>query len=126
VLPFEVQSQPGKPVSEQLVYAVKKALAQGRLKPGDAFPSVRSLSRELRMNPNTAQKAVSQLTRAGILEIQPGIGAHVCERAALSPAELAAILDDPIEALVIEAKRLGVSRSELERRLRDTWKNLNP
>lgn len=126
MLPFDLQPQSGKPISEQLVYAVKKALAQKRLQPGDAFPSVRTLSRELRMNPNTAQKAISQLTQLGILEIQPGIGARVREQAHLSPEELAEILDDPIESLVVEARRLGVTKTELEKRLRDTWKKLKP
>lgn len=125
MLPFEVQHQPGSPVSEQLVYAVKKAVAQGRLKPGDAFPSVRALSRELRINPNTAQKAVAQLTQAGILEIRPGIGTRVREQAAVSPGEIASILDEPLEALAIEAKRLGLTQEQLEARLRKTWNNLN-
>lgn len=125
MLPFEVQHQPGKPVSEQLVYAVKKALAQGRLKPGDVFPSVRALSRELRINPNTAQKAVTQLTQAGILEIQPGIGTRVREQVKLSASETAVILDEPVEALAIEAKRLGLTLEQLEARLRKTWKKLN-
>lgn len=125
MLPFEVQHQPGKPVSEQLVYAVKKAIAQGRLKPGDAFPSVRALSRELRINPNTAQKAVAHLTQAGILEIEPGIGTRVCAQAKISAAEVASILDEPMEGLVVEAKRLGLSQEQLEARLRKTWKNIN-
>ena len=125
MLPFEFQHQPGKPVSEQLVYSVKKALARGRLQPGDVFPSVRALSRELRINPNTAQKAVTQLTQAGILEIEPGIGTRVRARAALSSAETAAILDEPVEALVIEAKRLGLTLEALESRLRESWNHLN-
>ncbi|MDQ8207856.1 GntR family transcriptional regulator [Coraliomargarita sp. SDUM461003] len=125
MLPFEVQHQPGKPVSEQLVYAVKKAVAQGRLRPGDAFPSVRTLSREMRINPNTAQKAVSQLTQAGILEIQPGIGTRVREQAVISQDEMAALMEKPLEALVVEAKRLGLSEGQLVARLRSTWKNLN-
>ena len=125
VLPFEVQHQPGKPVSEQLIYAVKKAVAQGRLKPGDAFPSVRALSRELRINPNTAQKAVAHLTQAGILEIEPGIGARVRAQATVSSEEVATILDEPLEALAIEAKRLGLTLEQLDARLRKTWKNLN-
>lgn len=125
MLPFEVQHQPGKPVSEQLVYAAKKALAQGRLQPGDVFPSVRALSRELRINPNTAQKAVTQLTQAGILEIQPGIGARVRRQAKLSAADTAEILDDPVESLAIEAKRLGLTLEQLEARLRKAWEKLN-
>lgn len=124
MIPFDVQHQPGVPISEQLVYAVKKALAQGRLRPGDAFPSVRVLSNTLHINPNTAQKAVSQLTQAGILEIQPGIGARVCDQPRLSAEEAAAMLDPWLERLAIEAKRLGLSLSQLETHLRNTWTHL--
>ncbi|MCC5841486.1 MAG: GntR family transcriptional regulator [Opitutales bacterium] len=125
MLPFEFQHLPGKPVSEQLVFSVKKALAKGQLKPGDPFPSVRTLSREIRINPNTAQKALSQLTQAGILEITPGIGARVRHQTKLSAAETAAVLDEPMETLVIEAKRLGLTLDTLEARLRHFWKDLN-
>lgn len=125
MLPFEVQHQPGKPVSEQLVYSVKKALARRHLKPGDAFPSLRALSRELRINPNTAQKAVTQLTRAGILEMEPGIGARVCAQAKLSVEESALILNEPLEALTVEAKCLGLNLSELQAQIRKIWKNLS-
>lgn len=124
MIPFDIQHQPGKPISEQLVYSVKKAVAQGVLRPGDAFPSVRLLSRELRMNPNTAQKAVTQLTQAGILEIQPGIGARVCEQPKLSESEIAAILNPSVEALAIEAKRFGLTLKQLETHLRTTWNQL--
>ena len=126
MLPFEIQTQPGKPVSEQLVYAVKKAVACGHLTPGDAFPSVRELSRELKINPNTAQKAVAQLTQMGILQIQPGIGTQISEPVPLKPDEIARMLQDPLESLAVEAKRLGMTRTQLETSLRDTWKTLTP
>ena len=41
------------PIAEQVVFAVKKAVATGQLRAGGAFPSVRQLSQELRINPNT-------------------------------------------------------------------------
>ena len=47
---------------------------------GDAFPSVRVLSQELKINPNTAFKIVGVLKREGILEIVPGIGTIVSDR----------------------------------------------
>ncbi|MGF1453083.1 MAG: GntR family transcriptional regulator [Opitutales bacterium] len=124
MLPFDFIARPGRPVSEQVVFAVKRALARGALRPGDAFPSVRVLSRELRINPNTAQKVLSTLTNAGILEIEPGIGARVAEPQALSTKEQGALLDEPLEGLCVEAKRIGLSRDELEARLRRTWQSL--
>ena len=55
----------------------KKAMISGQLRPGDAFPSVRVLSRELKINPNTAHKVIVSLIAAGLLETRPGVGTVV-------------------------------------------------
>jgi GntR family transcriptional regulator len=65
VIPFRVVFQPGASLYEQVVYAAKKALVSGQLRPGDAFPSVRTLSAELKINPNTAHKVITQLLNEG-------------------------------------------------------------
>jgi len=57
VTPFPITIQPGLPISDQIVYAAKRAILFGQMRAGDAFPSVRALSKELRINPNTAHKA---------------------------------------------------------------------
>ena len=121
MLPFSVTFRPGVPPYEEIVTAVKRAIALGRLQPGDSFPSVRSLSRELKLNPNTCQKAVAALTAAGMLEVRPGIGTLVCEPPALSPEETRALLADNLETLLVEARRLGLSRDELIRLLGEQW-----
>ena len=77
MLPFTVRLRTGVSVYRQLVYAVQKAVVSGQLLPGDRFPSVRNLSQELRINPNTAQKVVRRLVDQGLLEVQPGIGTIV-------------------------------------------------
>src|SRR6185437_9123247 len=73
VIPFRVAFRPGASLYEQVVYAAKKALVSGQLRPGDSFPSVRTLSAELRINPNTAHKVVTQLLNEGLLEVHPVI-----------------------------------------------------
>src|SRR5437762_8086735 len=45
MIPFRVDLRPGGPIYEQIVYAATKAVISGQLRPGDAFPSVRSLSK---------------------------------------------------------------------------------
>ena len=50
-----VAFQPGVSLYEQVVYAAEKALVSGQMRPGEAFPSVRTMSTELYINPNTAQ-----------------------------------------------------------------------
>src|SRR6185436_6174656 len=84
MLPFPLSLRPGQPIYEQIVYAAKKALAQGLLAPGDRFPSVRTISEDLGVNPNTVQKAVAELTSLGVLEVHPGQGCFVART--ISPA----------------------------------------
>ncbi|MEM6732153.1 MAG: GntR family transcriptional regulator, partial [Myxococcota bacterium] len=80
MLPFDVDIRPGASVHQQVVHAVEHALVEGRLAPGDRFPSVRALSKELRINPNTAHKIVSTLVDAGVLEVRPGIGTLISQQ----------------------------------------------
>jgi hypothetical protein len=51
VIPFSVSFEAGVAIYEQVVYAAKKAIISGQLRPGDPFPSVRSLSKALKINP---------------------------------------------------------------------------
>jgi len=74
MLPFIVQIQDGLPVSDQIIQAVRKAMLTGQLAVGDEFPSVRTLSQELRISPTTAHKVVAILKDAGYLASRPGIG----------------------------------------------------
>ncbi len=77
MIPFRVHFRPGVSLYEQVVYAAKKAIISGQLRPGDVFPSVRTLSKELKINPNTAHKVVGHLVSAGLLETRPGVGTLV-------------------------------------------------
>ena len=74
MLPFIIQIADGLPVSEQILQAVRKAMLTGQLAAGDEFPSVRTLSQELRISPTTAHKVVAALKEAGYLGSRPGIG----------------------------------------------------
>src|SRR6266699_3594235 len=100
MIPFHVELRPGGPIYEQIVYAATKAVISGQLRPGDAFPSVRSLSKELKINPNTAHKAVAHLVSAGLLETRPGIGTIVAALPESSTAERAQLLGNEIEQRV--------------------------
>ena len=80
MIPFRLAFQPGVSLCDQVVYAVKRAVVAGKMRPGDPFPSVRTLSKELKINPNTAHKAVAQLVRrdggmigigGGLLDVEP-------------------------------------------------------
>jgi GntR family transcriptional regulator len=124
LIPFRVEFRPGISVYEQIVYASKKAIIVRQLRPGDAFPSVRLLSRELKINPNTAHKVITHLVAEGLLEIRPGIGAVVASARPATKAERAELLGRQIEELVVEAKRLGIAAEDFLESIASHWKRL--
>ena len=65
------------PIYEQIIEQTKRFIAAGVLKPGDALPSVRSLSNSLHANPNTVARAFTELDRAGIICTVQGKGCFV-------------------------------------------------
>lgn len=65
------------PIYEQIIEQTQRLIASGALKEGDQLPSVRVLSQELSVNPNTLQKAYSELDRRGICVSAPGNGRFV-------------------------------------------------
>lgn len=121
MLPFQLALTPGVPVSDQVVYAVTKAIVAGRLRPGDEFPSVRALSQELRINPNTAQRIVATLVAQGLLEVHPGIGTRVSATRTPTRTERQALLRQDVEALVVEAKRLHFELDDLLDAVKSHW-----
>jgi GntR family transcriptional regulator len=128
MLPFSIALRPGEPVVDQVVYAVTRAVVSGQLRPRERFPSVRALSQELKVNPNTAQRIVSLLVEAGLLAVEPGIGTIVTERggrgAPPRKTEVAALGDRLAEPLIVEARRIGLGLTEIVDLVRDRWKRL--
>lgn len=124
MIPFRVTFRAGVPLFEQVVYAATKAMVSGQLRPGDPFPSVRALSKEFKINPNTAHKIVTHLTSAGLLEPRPGIGTVVAVLPDSTGKQRASLLEHEIEELVVEAKRLGMELAEILGAITQHWQNL--
>jgi GntR family transcriptional regulator len=124
MLPFEVVLASGESPYRQIVYAATRAVVSGDLAVGAPFPSVRVLSQSLKVNPNTAQKAVAELVRAGLLEVRPGVGTVVADWGPASAAERRALLSGALERLLVEARRLGVTRRDLLDAVGERWVEL--
>ena len=126
MIPFRLTLQTGVPVHEQVRFAAKKAMMSGQLRPGDPFPSVRALSKALKINPNTAHKVITQLVHEGLLEVVPGIGTLVAQPPDSTRAERKQLLGAEVEQLVVEAKKLGLSLDDLQTSLAEHWRKLEP
>lgn len=121
MLPFTVSLRRGQPIYEQVIYAVTRAMVSDQLRSGDAFPSVRELSHELQINPNTAHKIVAALIEEGLLLVRPGIGTVVADLQPLSAAARRLLLENEAERLVVEAKRAGLSLQDTVAAIRRHW-----
>jgi GntR family transcriptional regulator len=124
VIPFRLTFRPGVSLYEQVVYAAKRAIIAGVMRPGDSFPSVRMLSKDLKINPNTAHKVIGQLVAEGMLEVRVGVGTVVAAQAQSSAADRSRLLKGQLEELVVEAKKLGLEMDDVVQALSAHWRRL--
>lgn len=125
MIPFRLSLEPGVSIYEQVVYAAKKALVSGQMQPGEPFPSVRALSKALKINPNTAHKVVAQLTSEGLIEVRPGLGTIVARPPSATSAERGNLLKKELEQLVVEAKKLGLELEDVTDAIGQHWSRLD-
>ena len=110
---YHVDAMSRVPVYEQIVEQTEKFILAGILKPGDKIPSVRNLSIELSVNPNTIQKSIVELDRRGLIFSVPGKGCYVAEEARTA---LSAVKRKKMAEIKDEIKELalaGVTKEEL-------------
>ena len=74
---FQIDNQSRQAVYEQIMQQVEKYVLRGILKGGDKLPSTRNMAMMLHVNPNTVQRAYSELERGGVIITAPGRGAFV-------------------------------------------------
>lgn len=67
------------PIYVQVINMIKKQMVARELKGGDKLPSVRDLSAELKVNPNTIQRVYKELEREGLAFTQRGMGTFITE-----------------------------------------------
>ena len=104
---------------------LQRAIVSNQLSPGDQFPSIRTLSQELRINPNTAQKVVTRLVDQGLLVVQPGVGTLVARLPESSQRERSELLLREVEQLVVEARRLSLTFDQVVEAVQSHWIRLS-
>lgn len=108
------------PIYRQLADQVRWAIARGNLQAGERLPSVRQLSRELVVNPNTIARAYTELEREGTLITQQGRGVFVAEPGSdLTKKARRKQLGEQLDLLMVEAVHLGFTADELRKMLED-------
>ena len=109
-----ISNASGKPIYEQITNQIKSEIMSGRLKAGDALPSMRLLAQELRISVITTKRAYEELEREGFLTTVPGKGCFVAaqNQELLREARLRKV-EEYLSAAVDEARQGGIQLEEL-------------
>ena len=104
-----------KAIYLQLADLIKESIMSGALKSGEAIPSVRQMSADYRLNPQTILNATQLLVNEGLLEKQRGKGYFVTDPAqdVLKESGVINFEDVTIPDMIKQAKMLNVSKDEL-------------
>jgi GntR family transcriptional regulator len=104
------------PIYQQLAQQIREAIARGELQPEAGLASVRQLSRELVVNPNTVARAYMELEREGLLISRPGRGVFVAQpRNDLTRSARDRRLTEQLDRWLTEAVHLGFSAPQVLR-----------
>jgi DNA-binding transcriptional regulator YhcF (GntR family) len=110
---LRVNRQSSVPVHVQLRTQIRHLIGTGRLGPGMQLPTVRQLAGFLRINRNTAARALADLHRDGYVESRPGLGTFVAQRLPAREGRAAQGLEELADEALDRAGRLGFSPDEL-------------
>lgn len=103
------------PIYQQLADSIRQDILAGALKEGEAIPSVRQISVDYELNPQTVLNATQLLIQEGLLEKRRGLGMFVQKsaRKQLNTSACERFKNETIHSIVSEARLLAISKNEL-------------
>ncbi len=106
---------PALPIYTQIREWFKRLILSGKLSPGEKVPPVRELALQLGVNPNTLQRAMSELEREGLLYTERTAGRFVTEDSALIASLREELIRQVVGGFLEEVRALGYEPAEAER-----------
>lgn len=101
------------PIYAQLIWQIKVGIVSGAFPPGERLPSVRDLATEAGVNPNTMQRAMTELERDGLVYSQRTAGRFVTEDTAMIEAAKRSLAERHIKTFLEAMIRLGYQREDV-------------
>jgi GntR family transcriptional regulator len=112
---FELDVRSRKPIYEQLMDKLKELMITEVLKENERLPSVRTLAKELTVNPNTIQKAFRQLEMEGFIYTLPGKGSFVSPPNEVRNTMKQEKIKSELAKIVREALYMGIEIQDIYR-----------
>ena len=111
-----------RPIYLQIVERIQMAIVSGAYQPGDKLPSVRELAATASVNPNTMQKALSELERSGLLHSRRTSGRFITEDETMLQELRDRLADRHIHDFMEKMKQLGFREDETLKKIQDAIK----
>ncbi|MFG6114425.1 GntR family transcriptional regulator [Halobacillus sp. MO56] len=111
---FDLDLRSRKPIYEQLVEKFKELIIKEVLQADEKLPSVRTLARQMTINPNTIQKAYRELESQGYIYSLKGKGSFVQASSEKAGQEELIKVKEKLKAAISEALYLGMARADIE------------
>ena len=109
---ISINSNTGVPIFEQIVLEIGKLIALGIYKPDDKIPPVRTLAKDLGVNPNTVAKAYQECESKGLIYSLAGKGSYISKQDT-GMNTLVSLSYGELDDLLTKLNNLGISNSEI-------------
>ena len=111
-----------RPIYLQIEDLIKTNIIAGVYQPGQKLPSVRDLAAEAAVNPNTMQKALTELERSGLVYTQRTSGRFITEDISKMTELKEQLAREQIQLFLKNMEQLGLSRDDIRRLLEKEWR----
>lgn len=101
-----------RPIYSQIIEYIKLIIVSGKLKPGEKLLSVRELAAVAGVNPNTMQKALSELESTGLVHSNRTSGRFVCEDPLLIQKAKNELARENISVFLSNMEKIGIKKEE--------------
>ena len=102
-----------RPIYIQIIEEMKLKIVSGKYKSNEQLPSVRALAIDFKVNPNTVQRAYSELERCGLVYTDRTNGRFVTENETLIKTLRKSLAKEKIEFFLSDMENLGLNRNEI-------------
>ena len=111
-----------RPIFIQIVERIQLDIISGKYAPGDKLPSVRDLAGEAAVNPNTMQKAFTELERTGLVHSVRTSGRYITEDTTMIQELKSSLAKEKISEFLENMQKLGFENEEIISLMNETMK----
>ncbi len=110
-----------RPIFVQIIEHLEYDIVSGSLSPGAKVPSVRELASEAAVNPNTMQRALSEMERLGLMRTERTSGRYVTDDEGVITSLKKDLASVGVDGFIKQMKRLGLDRDEVLKLVKENY-----